>query len=225
MSSSQAMSYIPQESRQRLGLEPSPQALARNGPSPFWAVLIGIDAYPAHPLNGCVSDARAMGNYLINHLGVPEGHIRRLLCPRNDPSPNDSDLVPTRANIVDTILGLYNDARIQFGDNIIIYFAGHGASYECQNHEDNSGQVCLCGIEAMCPSDRNTVDYCNNIVTDITDRELNTILTQICHAKGRKITVILDCCFSASLVRASAAQIPEGVRSMPPSHLQQEELS
>ncbi|KAK0486720.1 caspase domain-containing protein [Armillaria luteobubalina] len=221
------MSYIPQKFWQWLSPEPSLRAQTRNDSSRFWAVLIGIDAYPVHPLYGCVSDACAMEDYLINNLEVPEDHIRRLLCPHNDTSPNASGaLVPTRANIVNTLLDLSNDARIQLGDNIIIYFSGHGASYECQNHKDDSHQICLCGIEAMCPSDRNTMDASNNPITDITDREFNTILTQICRAKGRKITVILDCCFSASLARAPGmpARILEGVRSLPPSRLQQAAL-
>ncbi|KAK0214484.1 peptidase C14, caspase domain-containing protein [Armillaria fumosa] len=168
-----------------------------------------------------------MEDYLINNLEVPKDHIRRLLCPHNDPSPNDSgDLVPTRANIVNALLDLARDTRIQLGDNIIIYFSGHGASYECHNHKDDPHQICLCGIEAMCPSDRNTMDASNNPITDITDREFNTILTQICRAKGRKITVILDCCFSASLARAPGvpARILEGVRFLPPSRLQQAAL-
>ncbi|KAK0187415.1 peptidase C14, caspase domain-containing protein [Armillaria mellea] len=205
----------------------------KHDPSRFWAVLIGIDAYPGHPLYGCVSDARAMKNYLIKDLDVPNDHIRCLLRPHalNDKNPPVNDptiLVPTRENIINTLLKISTDDRISFGDSIIIYFSGHGASYGCQTHNADHNQNCTtCGIDALCPSDRNTRDpkdpMNNTIIPDISDRELNVIFAQICAAKGRKITVILDCCFSGSLTRAPQP-ILQGVRSLPPSQLQRDAL-
>ncbi len=47
---------------------------------------------------------------------------------------------------------------------------------------------------------------------DISDRELNTILTLISLSKGHRITVILDCCHSGGVSRS----LPEpGVRTSP----------
>ncbi|PBK78980.1 hypothetical protein ARMGADRAFT_1093588 [Armillaria gallica] len=56
------------------------------------------------------------------------------------------------------------------------------------------------------------VPILSHAIMDITDHELNAILTQICHAKGRKITVILDCCYSSGLTRRPSTT---GVRSVP----------
>ncbi|KAK0438263.1 hypothetical protein EV421DRAFT_1825540 [Armillaria borealis] len=167
-----------------------------------------------------------MEDYLINDLHVPNDRIQCLVSPHpNSPlNINASDIrVPSRAEIVSTLLGLINKTEIQFGDNIVIYFSGHGSSYEChgQEHQGDPHHVCQCAIEAICPSDRNTTDGNGAIITDITDRELNAILTQICRAKGQKITVILDCCFSASLTRAPML-VMAGVRSIP--QLQQRAL-
>ncbi|PBK78996.1 hypothetical protein ARMGADRAFT_1093560 [Armillaria gallica] len=126
-----------------------------------------------------------MEDYLTNALGIPENRIQRLLCP----TPN---------------------SNIQNGNNIIIYLSGHGSSYTCEHHTCAPDDVC--GVEALCPSDRGTRDTNNNVITDITDRELNAILTQICRAKGRKITVILDCCYSSGLTRSPSTT---GVCSVP----------
>ncbi|KAK0462806.1 hypothetical protein IW261DRAFT_1576166 [Armillaria novae-zelandiae] len=57
-------------------------------------------------------------------------------------------------------------------------------------------------IEALCPMDR-TSRYIphRSIVPDISDREISVILKRICHAKGHRITVILDCCHSGGGTR------------------------
>ncbi|KAK0433824.1 caspase domain-containing protein, partial [Desarmillaria tabescens] len=128
--------------------------------SRFWAVIIGIDGYPSHnKLLGCVSDAIKMGTFLYEDLGSKTYH-------------------PSRANILMTLFGLIDNPEIQKDENIIIYFAGHGAAYRAE------------GID---------VRYA---IADISDRQINTILTQISRAKGRRITLILDCCHAGSITRA-----------------------
>ncbi len=117
-------------------------------------------------------------------------------------------MYPSRMHITNTLLSLIYHPQIEEGDNIIIYYAGHGSSYECSDWVDvenpeyeeisfgNTGY-----IESLCPIDRDTRDADGNIVPDISDRELNTILTLISRAKGHHITVILDCCHSAGVSR------------------------
>lgn len=153
-----------------------------------------------------------MKDYLIYDLGIPEERIQCLLYPHPN-SYHENASIPSRANIVDTLLGLIDNCGIQNGDNIIIYFSGHGSSYACDHRAgDHISADHVCGIEALCPSDRGTKDANNNVITDITDRELNAILTQICRTKGRKITVILDCCHSSSLTRSPYTRVRSAPR-------------
>ncbi|PBK82743.1 hypothetical protein ARMGADRAFT_903963, partial [Armillaria gallica] len=151
----------------------------------LWAVLVGINAYSSSspPLHGCVSDVEKMVLFLINDLGMSEDHIQRLLTTSSD-----------------TSIDLEEHRRIQHGDNIIIYFSGHGASYRCSENYP-AGDISTEGtIEALCPMDR-TPSGTDISIPDISDREINTILTEISGTKGSHITFILDCCYSSSSTR------------------------
>ncbi len=108
---------------------------------------------------------------------------------------------PTRTNIIETLLSLSVDPQIQHGDNIIIYFSGHGSSYLCSDYY-RTGSIQSNGcIEALCPVDRAPGNpFCVSI-PDISDREINTILTEISRTKGHHITFILDCCYSSGATR------------------------
>ncbi|PBK84351.1 hypothetical protein ARMGADRAFT_859809, partial [Armillaria gallica] len=149
------------------------------------AVVIGINGYTTSPLRGCVSDVETVAKYLTDDLHIPGNHIQLLL------GTDSKECTPTRANIVNAILGLSTNPGIQHGDNIIIYFAGHGTSYECKQYFDKDGAAAMLGtIEAFDPH-----------VPDISDQEINTILAEIAKKKGNHITFILDCCYSASITR------------------------
>ncbi|KAK0458318.1 uncharacterized protein EV420DRAFT_1270521, partial [Desarmillaria tabescens] len=113
-----------------------------------YAVLIGIDGYSlGSQLSGCVSDAKAMMEYLMSTLHIPEGNIQCLLHSRDVASVKDD---PTRQNIIDNLRALSKKQRVQY---IIIYFAGHGSIYL-------NSDYCEDGIEsygsshALCPADR-----------------------------------------------------------------------
>ncbi|KAK0231798.1 caspase domain-containing protein [Armillaria nabsnona] len=204
--------------------------------SRFWAVIIGIDAYRTHPLYGCVADALLMQEYLEKDLGVPSDRIQRLLGMKH--TPCDDPFYPSRQNITRMLCSLIDNPRIKQGDNIVIYFAGHGSRYACSECSGAGktkksivadvrastpgyatrtqryiGHVdTFCPTEAICPIDRNLVDANGSIIPDISDRELNTILHEISRAKGNKITAIFDCCHSSSVTRGERS----GVRSVLP---------
>ncbi|KAK0213816.1 caspase domain-containing protein [Armillaria fumosa] len=198
--------------------------------SRFWAVIIGIDAYRTNPLYGCVADALLMKAYLEKDLSVPSDRIQLLLGMRS--TSYDDPSYPSRENITKTLCSLISNPNIKKGDNIIIYFAGHGSSYVCSQC---SGAIktrksivpdvratrtqghrrvdAFCPIEAICPIDRSLVDVKGSgMITDISDRELNTYLHEISRAKGNKITAIFDCCHSSGVTRGERP----GVRSVLP---------
>ncbi|KAK0432993.1 peptidase C14, caspase domain-containing protein, partial [Armillaria borealis] len=156
------------------------------------AVVIGIDGYETSALRGCVSDAKMVVEYLTSNLHVPGNHIQLLLRISK----------PTCANIIKAILGLSTNTDIQHGDNILIYFAGHGTTYECADYPqyEKETAAALGTIEALCPIDRRFKPTATGI-PDISDREINTILAEIAKKKGNHTTFILDCCHSFSITR------------------------
>ncbi|KAK0429628.1 hypothetical protein EV421DRAFT_2091912 [Armillaria borealis] len=149
-----------------------------------------------------------MEKYLTEDLGVPSDRVQLLLGNKEHTSLKDP-IYPSRAHIVDALLSLITNPEIAYGDNIIIYYSGHGSYYPSHTEEDDEPEY----IETLCPIDRDTLDADGVPVPDISDRELNTILTLISRAKGHCITVILDCCYSSGVCR----NLPEpGARTSPP---------
>ncbi|KAK0505504.1 hypothetical protein EDD18DRAFT_1049613, partial [Armillaria luteobubalina] len=154
----------------------------------FWAVLIGIDECASYLLRGCVSDVQLMEKYLTEDLGIPSNRIQLLLRSKEHLSPQDP-IYPSRVHIVNTLLSLIKNSKIAHGDNIIVYYSGPGSYYLYNTGEDDEPEY----IETLCPIDRDTPGEDGKPVPDISDRELNMILSLISHAKGHCITVILDC--------------------------------
>ncbi|SJK96809.1 uncharacterized protein ARMOST_00055 [Armillaria ostoyae] len=176
----------------------------------FWVVLIGIDKYDGYPLRGCVSDARLIEKYFVDDVGVPKDRIQLLLGSEDHASPDDP-MYPSRTHITDMLHSLATNDKIEYGDNIVIYYAGHGSCYsyhEDDEDEDETHEY----IEALCPIDCDTSDSNGIPIPDISDRELNSILSQISQTKGHHITVILDCCHSGG----TSFGLPErGARTAP----------
>ncbi len=130
-------------------------------------------------------------------MGVDANHIQLLLSTTSeslDYTLGVAYIPATRANIVNTLLGLSTNVAITKNDNILILFSGHGASYKCEDYYSEQAGI----IEALCPADRDPA----NGIPDISDRELSTILAEICRTKGHHITVILDCCHASRDVEA-----------------------
>ncbi len=175
-----------------------------------WAVVIGIDAYdnPRDSLHGCVSDALNFKDYLVKVLKVPVVQIQLLLSPNPEHATRTNVVgstgagrirrsIPTRSNIISALVGISENTEIGRGDNIIVFFSGHGTCYPCAMYfTDTIGWQG--NVEALCPMDRGST------TPDISDREMNIILKQICRSKGHRITVFLDCCHSASATRRPA---------------------
>ncbi|SJL10592.1 uncharacterized protein ARMOST_13980 [Armillaria ostoyae] len=185
-------------------------------PDRIWAILMGIDGYLSYPLRGCVADALTMEKYLVDDLLVPRERIQRLLdAARYGDTSTDISSIPSRANIISLLLSLTTNPNIEHDDPIIIYFAGHGSCYALSDNDDDpdfdkefdDDECSPKFVEAICPMDRNTPDSSGVPILDITDRELNTILTQISRTKGHRITFILDCCHAGSVTRTSSLEV------------------
>ncbi|PBK79614.1 hypothetical protein ARMGADRAFT_1092975 [Armillaria gallica] len=196
--------------------------------SRVWALLIGINVYysssDCSPLRGCVNDVQTMVEFLVHDLGMSEGHIKCLLSSSSDiqnPFTGTEERrvdvdSPIHKHIIDTLLSLSTKPEIQYGDNIIIYFAGHGSSYKCSDYYLEGGTSGEGYIDALCPMDRTSSSSTDYSILDISDREINTILTELSLEKGPHITFILDCCYSAGNTRGPT-NVQHGAVPLPPS--------
>ncbi|KAK0488254.1 hypothetical protein EDD18DRAFT_1423355 [Armillaria luteobubalina] len=134
--------------------------------SRFWVVLIGIEKYNGRPLHGCVSDARLMEKYFVEELRVPKDRIQLLLGSEDHTSPDDP-MYPSRTHITDVLRGLATNDKIEHGENIIVYFAGHGSCYSYYEDDGDEDGICE-NIEALCPIDRDTLGANDKCVPDDT---------------------------------------------------------
>ncbi|KAK0482161.1 hypothetical protein EDD18DRAFT_1262009 [Armillaria luteobubalina] len=149
-----------------------------------------------------------MEKYLTEDLGVPSDRVQ-LLVGSEEHTSLDDPMCPSRAHIVGVLLSLIINSEIAHGDNIIIYYSGHGSYYPYHTEEDAEPEY----IETLSPIDRDTLGEDGKHVPDISDREFNTILSLISRAKGYRITVILDCCHAGGVCR----NLPEpGAHTAPP---------
>jgi len=78
-----------------------------------YAVVVGINAYPGHPLDFPVADAEAFQLALTDKYSVPSENIKLL---RDDEATKDK--------ILAAITGLGSTSS----DDVIIYFSGHGTT-------------------------------------------------------------------------------------------------
>ncbi|KDR74399.1 hypothetical protein GALMADRAFT_269297 [Galerina marginata CBS 339.88] len=168
----------------------------------LFAIVIGIDKYgldDISSLSGAVADARAVATYLQDRLGVHKDHIKLLL--------NES---ATRNVIIQELQRLAIDPRIQRGDPIVIFYAGHGSEASPPPEWEAGGLKAT--IQLTLPYDV----YCKSgseIVMPIPDRTLGALIDAIAVEKANNIVIIMDSCHSASGTRSS---VPDLVRSVPP---------
>ncbi|KDR74400.1 hypothetical protein GALMADRAFT_227461 [Galerina marginata CBS 339.88] len=174
----------------------------------MFALIIGIDDYQLndiHPLCGPVADARAVATYLQDRLKAPRDHIAIL--------ENES---ATRAAILQELRRLANDSRIQRGDPIVIFFAGHGSEAAAPPEWETGGANT--DVQLTLPHDV----YCKSggkVVAPIPDRTLGALIEAIAREKGDNILLIVDSCYSTS--GKGFSDPSELVRSVPlPSDFQ-----
>ncbi|KAK0473815.1 hypothetical protein EDD18DRAFT_1368514 [Armillaria luteobubalina] len=150
----------------------------------------------------------------------------RYLDPWSNETPNssitseeqrtyESMIRPTRKNIIDMLLKLSTNHQIQHGNNIIIYFSGHGSTYSCSDIYPAGSIADTGAIEALCPMDCTPSDSSHISTPDISDHEFNIILAEISRTKGHHITCILDYCHSLGVTRVPNTQRYQGRSAKP----------
>lgn len=164
----------------------------------YHVLLIGIDAYPARPLKGCVQDIDSIQRLLVTRAGIPPSAITRLVSPH--PTYVADATVEAReatlANIVAAFAELGSDA-VGPTDRVFVYYSGHGTRLEV----NDAAQAGFRGAgtrfrEALVP-----VDGSLEGPAVLFDFELNALLANIT-TRTRSVTMILDCCHSSGATRS-----------------------
>ncbi|KAE8442778.1 hypothetical protein EG329_002866 [Mollisiaceae sp. DMI_Dod_QoI] len=158
-----------------------------------YAILIGIDNYPDKPLKSCVRDVQDIKTYLESTL-KDSVQIQAITASQADREPSDPaqdpTLWPTRENVTSAFERVTSLARA--GDFVYIHYSGHGTqmptSGEFSNGSSGDLALVLLGGEEK------------KQVSCLWGFELADLLKAMVD-NGIIITLILDCCFSASVYR------------------------
>lgn len=146
------------------------------------AVLVGINYVGKHnALNGCVNDALAIRELLMQQYGYVDKDIRVLIDenPTVDKVKVDS-LMPTRAAIMESFEWLLKDA--ERGDQLVFTFSGHGVQAKDANGDEADGNdECFLFLDGILIDD----DFAKQVLMRVPE--------------GVKLTVVTDCCHSATI--------------------------
>jgi uncharacterized caspase-like protein len=144
------------------------------------ALFIGINYYGQNgELKGCINDVHNIKNFLTKNY-----HIDEILVLTDDQTTNPSKM-PTRKNILDAFRWLR--ANAQAGDSLIFHYSGHGGSVKDTDGDEEDGMD-----ETLIP-----VDYTKS--GHIVDDEVHDVLVRGL-PKGVRLTAIMDCCHSESML-------------------------
>ncbi|KAG9310082.1 hypothetical protein JVU11DRAFT_9691 [Chiua virens] len=97
--------------------------------------------------------------------------------------------------IINAFEDLRNDERIKNGDPLVIFYAGHGGELPAPTFWGSWG-LTERTIQCLLPR-----DYERSVVHPIPDRTIGALIEDIAKTRGDNITVIFDCCHSASGTR------------------------
>ena len=142
-------------------------------------MVCGINDYKSRNfsrLRGAVKDAADFVELLVTSYHVPRDQILFL-----------TNETASRSNIISALEGLSTNPRIQPGDPIVFYFAGHGSEIDPPEGWECGGPSSR--IQVLVPQ-----DYCSEAgreIPGIPDRTIGFLLDKIAHSKGDNIVSLL----------------------------------
>lgn len=169
-----------------------------------WAILVGINFYGDRShLKGCVRDVKSMEDYLRKGGNTVNINTFTATAPPDSRSQplEVPESWPTFKNVVSGIMDITEKASA--GDFVYIHYSGHGTRKETTPllYED-VGDLALVLL-----SDN------GNEITYLFGLKLAELLKEMVE-KGLLVTLVLDCCFSGSLVRNGKDKY-DGIRAIP----------
>jgi hypothetical protein len=141
-------------------------------------LLVGINAYPGQPLNGCVNDVTDMAKFLVAKCGFESDDIRLLVDSR-----------ATTDGIKERLGWLL--AGVEPGDRVFFHYSGHGALFPMRNAQ---GQVSGT-YDTICP-----VDFDWSREHAILSTDFEHIFSTV--PSGTEFIFVSDSCNSGDLSKA-----------------------
>jgi hypothetical protein len=166
-----------------------------------WAVLIGINFYVRYQcLDGSVRDVNMVKQYLEAGSTPVDIAILTATTPSNSSSRRpveDPDLWPTYKNVIASLRRVLEKAKQ--GDFVYIHYSGHGrrwkgAEKDVEKSIHRSGNLAL----VLFKDKKHGSSY-------LMGPDLANCLRKMV-AQGLFVTVVLDCCYSGSIMRSSNLQ-------------------
>ena len=151
------------------------------------ALLVGVSSYPVSSLEGPINDVAAMKKVLVSNWNFPVENIRILL-----------DKKGTKKNILAAIAHLYDIT--DSGDEIFIYFSGHGTSAEDRNLNFPLPTTTGAFIPYDVREAKDLQQAFRHLVIGKTD--LRPLLEKLDKGK-RHVFVAIDACYSGNAVRGA----------------------
>jgi hypothetical protein len=171
------------------------------------ALLVGVGQYPDkdNRLEGPAHDVEAMRQVLVQRWGFAPERVQTLV-----------DQAATRQAILQAVKGLVQ--RTQPGDEVLVYFSGHGTSAL----DPALGLPLPHGSGAFIPVDAD-LGHPNPVAQLVVGRtDLRPVFEQL-DKGGRKVWFVSDSCFSGRQVRSLASALPS--RMIPLPNANQQSLS
>ncbi|KAF2819266.1 hypothetical protein CC86DRAFT_307387, partial [Ophiobolus disseminans] len=158
-----------------------------------YALLIGLNAYPESPLKGCVRDVVE----IQKRLEAMSGNISIEIFTASGKSDTDciastqdSEEWPSYTNVVACLQKITGIA--QAGDFVYIHYSGHGTTIE-RLDDDARESVRDLALVLLGVPESGEMQY-------LRGWEMALLLRDMVN-KGLIVTLVLDCCFSGSVVR------------------------
>ncbi|KAH8765338.1 putative caspase [Diaporthe sp. PMI_573] len=158
-----------------------------------YAILIGINAYPSSPLKSCVRDAQNTKNYLEGKL--KSVHVRIFTATESPDLMSRGPIEPparwpTFSNVRASLMAITSSAKA--GDFLYIHYSGHGIRGQPYGTFSNrsTGDLALVLLDG---EEADSERY-------LWGPELASLLKALVD-KDVVVTLVLDCCFSASVYR------------------------
>ncbi|KAH7198298.1 caspase domain-containing protein [Fusarium flagelliforme] len=159
------------------------------------AILVGINAYPDRPLKGCVRDVQKIKT-LLQHHTVPID-IKIFTATQTETGiEEDPAHWPTYNNVTAAFREV--TAAAKAGDCVYIHFSGHGTRMEPASEFSNeaTGDLALALLHGQDASK----------IRPLGGHRFAMALNAMVN-KGLVITLVLDCCFAASIYRLERTNV------------------
>ncbi|KAJ4244165.1 hypothetical protein NW762_014546 [Fusarium torreyae] len=161
-----------------------------------YAILIGINAYPDKPLNGCVRDVQHIKSLLEQQQFPIEIQTFTATSDSRSGLVEDQKDWPTYENVTAVLRDV--TARAQPGDCVYVHYSGHGTRFNPGSKFSNqhTGDLAL----ALLNGEK------GESIRELGGHRLAMALNAMVR-KGLVVTVVLDCCFAASVYRHDSSNV------------------